>query len=644
MKKIKSIASYFLIFAFLLMCMIPIGSVNAAKRSDDFEITIQSSSYDTDGNLTIEIAITNTGKDMRGTMVLSVQDASAYAYNGYAKDIVLPSGSTKTYDFYIPTEAMNGSDALNVLIYNTKDKLLQDEKFDQIKAGASSSGSKTSTYLIGVLSDSPDSIIYIGEQNNNSGYYVASQDDYYAEILSSKDIVDYLDDFNMLVINDFDTSTLSDEQISTIESWVAGGGTLVIGTGANEDLSLQGFSESFLDVEVLGSYTESIYDYETYQSTATDAAEIQPGSSYDSYSGYYDYYFTKKSGRGNIFIAIFDLGEDVFSGTATGYSIVTEILNIAMGADSSSSYSSYSSYSNQYTLDADDFESIKGYHERSANFGAIFVGILVVIYIIFVGPILYLILKGMKKQEKIWWVIPATTLIVTVLIMIISLGITVRGVQSESLVVDDMIDGKSYTYVYGYNPKAKDFTIKVDNKYNKYYHRSEYDWNSDPEKMKSIIKPTGTNVELTATNNDMFELKCFILEGTANQSDTLSVNCSDNSLGITGTVTNTTNMKFDYVLVFNDEFYQLYENVSPNATLTVDTSERINPYSYVKTDFDKKMETKYRRLQYSKAGELATLEKLCNQHNDGLVYAIGIKKNNSVTKEKEDSWYAMISY
>lgn len=642
MKKIKSIISYFLIFAFLLMCMIPLGSVYAAKRSDDFEITIQSSSYDVDGNLTVEIGITNNGKDMRGSMVLSVQDSNVYAYNGYAKDIVLPAGSTKTYDFYIPTEAMNGSDELNVLIYDTKDKLLQGEKFDQIKAGASSSGTTKSSYVIGILSDTPDKILYIGEQNNNSGYYVATQDGYYAEILSATDIVDYLDDFDMLVINDYDTSTLSDEQISTIESWVSSGGSLVIGTGANKDLSIQGFSDSFVDVDVVGSYTESVYDYDTYQSTATDAADIMPGYSYDSYSGTYDYYYTKRSGRGNIYVVIFDLGDDVLSGTVTGYSIVTDLLNLAIGYNTSSGYNSYSSYSSMYTLDSDDFENIKGYHERSANFGAIFVGLLVVVYIIFVGPILYLILKGMKKQEKIWLVIPATTLIVTVMIMIISLGITVRGVQSESLVVDDMTGGKSYTYVYGYNPKSKDYTIKVDNNYDKYYNKSEYDWSSEPTKMKSIIKMTGSNVELTATNNEMFEMKCFVMEGSVGQTDNLSLSCNANSLGITGTVTNSTNMKFDYVIVFNNEFYQLTENVSPNQTINIDTTERFNTYSYSKDNYSKMMEAKYRRLQYSKAGEMSTLKKLASKYSDGTVYAIGIKKNNSVTKDKEDSWYAMI--
>ena len=101
-------------------------------------------------------------------------------------------------------------------------------------------------------------------------------------------------------------------------------------------------------------------------------------------------------------------------------------------------------------------------------------------------------------------------------------------------------------------------------------------------------------------------------------------------------------MKFDYVIVFNNEFYQLTENVSPNRTINIDTTERFNTYSYSKDNYSKMMEAKYRRLQYSKAGEMSTLKKLASKYSDGTVYAIGIKKNNSVTKDKEDSWYAMI--
>ena len=47
------------------------------------------------------------------------------------------------------------------------------------------------------------------------------------------DDIRIMNGFDILIISNYDTGTLSDEQISALDSWTQNGGTLVIGTGAN---------------------------------------------------------------------------------------------------------------------------------------------------------------------------------------------------------------------------------------------------------------------------------------------------------------------------------------------------------------------------------------------------------------------------
>jgi hypothetical protein len=53
-----------------------------------------------------------------------------------------------------------------------------------------------------------------------------------------------IDGFDFLIINKFDTSLLSDSQISTLETWVSSGGILILGTGMNWQKVYHGLPDS----------------------------------------------------------------------------------------------------------------------------------------------------------------------------------------------------------------------------------------------------------------------------------------------------------------------------------------------------------------------------------------------------------------
>ena len=67
-----------------------------------------------------------------------------------------------------------------------------------------------------------------------------------------------------------------------------------------------------------------------------------------------------------------------------------------------------------------DLKNMMSYMEKPANTSAPVLIIILIVYIVLVGPAIYLILKAMKKQEIIWYVIPCISLLFVGFVFILS--------------------------------------------------------------------------------------------------------------------------------------------------------------------------------------------------------------------------------
>ncbi|NLC68665.1 MAG: hypothetical protein GX754_07805 [Clostridiaceae bacterium] len=79
--------------------------------------------------------------------------------------------------------------------------------------------------------------------------------------------------FDVLIISNFDTSTLSGRQLETIEKWVGEGGTLVIGTGHNWKKVYNSLPQSLKKFTVTGT---------TFINTLEELEEFAGGAKFDS--------------------------------------------------------------------------------------------------------------------------------------------------------------------------------------------------------------------------------------------------------------------------------------------------------------------------------------------------------------------------
>jgi hypothetical protein len=236
--------------------------------------------------------------------------------------------------------------------------------------------------------------------------------------------------FDLLIINDIDTSKLDSNQQNTLETWVDQGGRLVIGGGANTKTTLQGLPELFNffkpgDVTTL----ESLNAIEEFTGTSqtilvpgpfvVTTGLLSSGKTLVSQNGI-PLVTEYMVGNGYINFISLDLAVspfDAWSGTTSFWqrlittgSIYDSWQPSDMSARQQIAGQMPYSLSNLPILDLPSAQSL---------------AILLGIYILIVGPLNYFFLRWWKKMHWAWFTIPIITIIFS--IGAFSLGYLLHG-------------------------------------------------------------------------------------------------------------------------------------------------------------------------------------------------------------------------
>ena len=230
---VRAIAATLLAFIIAVsVSYIPAGNVDAAR--DMFSIELSSTGSKSDGISDVEMEITNNDKDFTGIARLLVRSKSSNNYIGYDVNISIPKGSTKTYTVTVPINDIDTVSVVNVVILDRSEKNVYSEKFSgTLKA--------VSDYInVGVLADNTDdlSALDLGGKkiSATSTSYTSSNGDYGSVnliFLTKDDIIHNLASLDILLINNYDTSTLGDTITDKLLDWTRGGGALIFGLGKN---------------------------------------------------------------------------------------------------------------------------------------------------------------------------------------------------------------------------------------------------------------------------------------------------------------------------------------------------------------------------------------------------------------------------
>ncbi|MBR6403921.1 MAG: hypothetical protein IKS48_11105 [Eubacterium sp.] len=609
-KVLLTVFTVFLTMAFM------ISDVSAG--SSKFEVAV-SATKNVDGEtFIVTLDVTNKGSDFKGLLRTMVKTDYSFT-TAFDVDIAVPAGSTKQYSVTVPVKYITTTDRINVSIFDKNGKEVYMNQYTSVFS------SYSGAIRQGILSDKPDDLTILdmgGERFkiNNENYVIDQL------VVDGATLKDNLKEMDMLVIDNYDTSTLSEETRNQINAWVEQGGMLILGTGKGAERVLSGFNDGAdIDVSFQNYGINSTKFYSSGQFYDLDTAYLMYGDSY-----YYctnDYMRCCRLDNGSVTIISFDIKD---------FAMENAYRNEALGDVYRDAYgnTAKSGGIQANVMAGEEIKNAQGYMEKPAKTGNVMIRFLIMTYAVLVGPGIYLILKALKKREYIWIAIPALSLVFVGLIFLTGMGVKVRGRVVDSVNVIYLSQNKKDTYVFGYSPKAENWEMTAKGDYD-YATSIPDNYYSDSDDPCGSVNKKSDSVLLNAFPNRTFQTKGFVLTSSIDNQGSIDfeVDTSANK-----SVKNNTNVKFDYLLVITQNGYQLIDSVDPGKSIPLNLKSFNSNYGLRSEIQNLEANPAYVAKDYDKAAAIAAMTVALDENLSDAFTAVGVVKSESITDLKEKSW------
>ena len=524
--------------------------------------------YKVGAPMPVSMFITNNGTGFDGEVRIRVNlsadtDNPAYAEHSYP--LSLPQGGSRKLSMTIAIPTI----AKGVLaeIADAKGNILASKLFPLVAISEWSP-------LAGVFSDSQDNLAYLrllsfyngnNGQNEPLGSSLLPLDH-----MTIPDAPDMLNAYNLLIINDYDTRDLSPAQVELLSVWVQSGGTLLLGTGRAFDKVTDGLAALGLDLQsdgakqmanlsmADGAISMPFFEGETYHA----AALPKGGTTLAVGDGKQPVIKQYPVGAGHILLCAFDLGLLPLPESPELTALLQSVLEQAVSMDSVRSDANMLS---EYTSSLDSLPNMSS-------------GMLVVIYIflaayiIFLGPVLYLVLKKKDKRDAGWFVVPIIAVASTLLVYLFSLNTAYRRPYVNAFATLRLTNGSAVanaTHLFSAYTAAKgDVEISFgepiplampSNTYNYQLYYSGFSGRSPygavDRKTSNVTKLThGDTPSIRYYSRMAWQQSTALAERTVTLAGGLDVDLSVVStatgMGFTGYITNNTGLTLEDVTVF----------------------------------------------------------------------------------------------
>lgn len=461
MEKKKWIA---IIILMIISIVIPLGIMAEGEQaqSTQEDITMEAKigfdgHYRLGAWTPITVEIENLSQDIDGYIEVIVNHDSDTAIS-YTRPAVIAKDSKKRFVLHAQ---------INTIQKQLKIDLKQGDRTIKSLEVKNLAPMTLNKYLIGVITDDKPALSYwwrtLGE-----GSIFSSHDTVQVKTDEIPDNILVMDNFTMIVINNVDTSMLTHKQLLVLDQWVNNGGILIIGTGPNATKTLSGFTPTIIDAQIGEIYqTEPIPDMDNIE---LNMARLSPvdGKKFMDENGQGIVWMLQK-GKGMIFLSEFDLGLEPFISWQGNKSLWETILVNSLNADVVTALRDPN-----IALDINVNHHYGSNYQLREALGAIkaldlpsFTNLIIILlgYLLVVGPINYIILKKFDKREWAWFTIPA-------LVILFSIGIYAMGYWqkgSEIIVntvstirLNDNAKADIDTYAGIFIPRRGDYEVSVD--------------------------------------------------------------------------------------------------------------------------------------------------------------------------------------
>ncbi|PAV29412.1 hypothetical protein CIL05_11125 [Virgibacillus profundi] len=460
--------SYIRLFIFIsiLICLIIPQSVSAEENID---ISIE---YGIDGKVQIgkgfpmTITLTNQSEDLSGDLVI-FSNPNYSTQGNIVVPVELPKGEEKKIKVSVPG---HGDNFYYQQQQSNKDSFIRFYKggWEEGKELKLSSDKKfnpgffpENRLVMGVLSDSPDSLNFLKLTKYNAEaieFITLEEDDL------SNDAIG-LEMFDVLLINDYNLSNISVEKQKAVKNWIRSGGHLMI--GSNPGLSQQ--LGEINELSLLHINDQTSFDDLNFLSTAEDEqtpsfskVEIVTGDVVENSKVQYaedslPMVLNKSFGLGEVTQFAFNVGSQTLS-TWEPYSVWWgDVLQKTVDKD----------IHGQQRYMMEDLSNQMGNIVNAFPSSFLPLTVLIVLFVIYLAfliPGLYFILKKFDKRESSWWIIPTVALITTICIFIVGAKDRIAGSQTNDisvLAIDDTGLASGYGAVSILTNSGGDYALTV---------------------------------------------------------------------------------------------------------------------------------------------------------------------------------------
>lgn len=570
----------------ILFCCLCMGGAGITAKAEEQVFIIDAEMLPSNKSAyEVQLTIENQGQDWEGTVRLTIGDkyySGSYgsaATCAYDTILSLPSGSRKQFVVKVPKDSLNRTDGIvKVSLLDKKQDIAAQKEFNRLLQAQAKSLS------MGILSDEYLSLTYL-DMGGNELYYRGSNYPIKLVELEQDSLADTLDALSFLVIDSYNTSVLSDKVLESIEQWLNDGGVLIIGTGGSAENVLSGLDD--LGIQCTRIYEQGEEVYNSYEYSYVDISRLAMAELIDRNGTYEEEYgvlaLTCSWGNGAVGILPYSLSElgklDVSDYQGYTQEEVVENILWRVSGYAVSSYGSgkYTGQYNDARYTFNRFCYLLGNGSSHLQFGGL--KIIVILYVIFVGPILYLILRFAKKRDFYWVAVPVATLVGTFLVYIAGRGFEVVGTNVFSTTIENLSGGEGVqTYMRCYDAGHKEWNLRLAEGYEYAGPLEDNNYRSnDDETYYYHIKREGDRIFFGIDPSAGFE-DSYFLAGIAKEPEKGSISSdlqADGQLGVKGIITNETERDFRYFAVMINTHLFVYKDLPAGEEIHLERAEKV---------------------------------------------------------------------
>lgn len=452
-----------------LLCCLFLVDIHEAQAAPNLyveaEIGIDNKGkYNT--GIPLTLTVTNNGSDFNGDLVVNISPVS-HLSNARAMAFDIASGETKTLNLYLDGVPDNYGYSSNLpqmfYFYEGDWKEGKSIKFEGDK-NVSPLFVDASTYFIFTLTQQADRLKELQQLNQQNNVSV--------EIVHLNDLKNFtfptdvkgLQMANAIIIDETSIADLDNAQQEALLNWVRQGGSVLFGANPQGDAAagvLQPYLPMTLTTENFEVSAAALAPYSggdfADKPLVIQYGQLNEGAKSTLTTEGQILIAEKAVGSGKIIQTSFSLGDEPIA-SMDGYA---KFIDAALNLTHSQMNTTYQKSSGLYNSQVLDINKLFPSFEVSA----INIVIIILLYVIIIGPVLYLVLKRADRREQAWWIIPTIAILVSVAIFVISAKDRIMQPQMQQASVYKINEDGSASGYYGQallSNRAGDFVFEAD--------------------------------------------------------------------------------------------------------------------------------------------------------------------------------------